>query len=289
MSEIKEIANNKNKGIVIKIKPTKSSWLPEGHDGHMRYTGCSEALCVCYNPRTRSLETGLTKEEENWLEQELLMPGGTLSKYNLDYWGDYANAIKIPKEGIEIMPYDNPKDYIIFKNLTVHPRVALSEAMKGLPKNENSTITTDYVMTSLEQEAAIKTTKFKIKKDAYRLLDTLDVETMRNMYKICTGKTIGIDASTSIIESMIMEFIESNPQKFLEAYKDDDRALKMFINNALECKAIVKKGQSIYLNGGERIGINIDDTISYLKNIDNTSVYESLRSKVDVYKEEKGK
>lgn len=287
--EPKEIKDNKGRGIVYKIKSTKTSWLPEGHDGYLRYTGCAEALCVCYNPRTRSLETGLTKEDEYWLETELLMPEGTLSKYNTEFWGDYANAIKISREGLEIMPFDNPKDYIVYKNLLVHPRVAISEAYRNLPKNENSTINTDYVMTSVEQEAVVKTNKLKVKKDAYRLLEALDVETMRNMYKICTGKTIGIDASTNVIESMIMEYIETNPAKFIESYKDDDRALKMFVNNAMECKALVKKGQAIYINGGERIGMNINDTVEYLKNIDNTSVYESLRSKVDVYKEEKGK
>ena len=109
------------------------------------------------------------------------------------------------------------------------------------------------------------------------------------MYKICTGKTIGIDASSSVIESMMMEYIESNPQKFIDAFKDDDKALKMFINNALEAKALVKKGATFCINGGERIGTSLIDTVDYLKNPDNISVYESIRSKVDVYKESKNK
>lgn len=287
--EPREIIENKDKGIIIKIKPTKSSWLPEGHDGHVRYTGCVEALCVCVNPRTRSLETGLTPKEEEWLEEVLMMEPRTLSKYNTEYWGDYANAIKIPREGLEIMPFDNPKDYIIYKNLIANPRVAISEDKRNMPKDEKSTIIADYIMTSTEQEAKIKNSRFKIKKDAYKLLDGLDIETQRNMYKICTGKTIGIDASSSVIESMVMEYIESNPQKFIDAFKDDDKALKMFINNALEAKALVKKGATFCINGGERIGTSLIDTVDYLKNPDNISVYESIRSKVDVYKESKNK
>lgn len=145
----------------VYVKPIKKyTWLPEGHDGEVRFTGCAEHLAVEQN-MDKTFNTGLTMEEESRLEKVMFLEVGTLSRYNEKYWGDYRRTIAIPREGLKL-DLANPKHELIYKNLLAHSHVANSQT------EQVESPYFEYVMTTPQKEAEVKNTKGRVKREAYK-------------------------------------------------------------------------------------------------------------------------
>jgi hypothetical protein len=260
---------------IIHVKPiNRPTWLPEGHDGEIRYTNCAEFIAVQMNVKTRTHNTGIEKDEETLLEKELKLEPGTLSMYNAKYWASYPAMIPITKEGI-MLDLANPKDYIWYKNLLVHSEVANSETEKyDSPEYR-------YVMTSPEQEAKVKNEKGKVRREAYKLFARLTLADMRDVLKLL-GQRVNNDASTDFIEGKITEFMDDKPSEFISLVNDEDFKMKVFIHNCIAVKAIKKSGPKYMLNGGDQIGLGMEETIEYLKDPEHQDVYKSLKAKVEI-------
>lgn len=259
----------------INVQPiNRLTWLPSGHDGEIRYTNCAEFVAVQFNTKTRTHNTGLEKEEEEILEKELKLSPGTLSRYNAIYWSSYPAMIPITKEGIELN-LENPKDYIIYKNLLAHTEVANSEMEKyDSPEYR-------YVITSPEQEAKLKNEKGKLRREAYKLFGKLSVSDLKDILKLL-GKRANDDATTDFVESQITDFMDTNPQDFIDLVKDKDFQMKVFVHDCIAIRVITKKGSKYMLNGGDVIGLSMEQAIEYLKNPENQDVYRSLKAKTQV-------
>jgi len=102
----KQKAEVKKESVVINTRPDKvtlkpikkNGWLPDDHDGSIRYSKCFERLTVQATRGSGVLKTGLTEEDEKRLEKIMHMSPGTLSKYNKDYWTMFK--VDVPKEGL---------------------------------------------------------------------------------------------------------------------------------------------------------------------------------------------
>jgi hypothetical protein len=260
---------------IIHVKPVnRPTWLPEGHDGEVRYTNCAEFIAVQFSLKTRTHVTGLEKDEELELEKELKLEPGTLSQYNTIYWSSYPAMIPITREGI-MLDLANPKDYIWYKNLLAHSEVANSEVEKyDSPEFR-------YVMTSPEQEARIKNDRGKVLREAFKVFGKLSTSDLKDVLKLL-GKRVNDDASVDFIEGQVTEFMEETPQLFIDLVKDENFKMKVFISNCIIAKAMKKTGAKYMLNGGDTIGIGLDQTIEYLSNPENQDVYKSLKAKVEV-------
>lgn len=261
----------------VNVKPVTRTWLPDGHDGEIRYTGCAEFLCVQVDSVSRKLNTGLTKEDEERLEKTLKLTPGTLSPYNTDYWGNYKNAIRIDKNGL-ILDTDNPKDEIIYLNLLAHTDVANSE--EDFLNSPNAPMF-KYVITSSDQEAKVKNDKNKIKKEAYKLFGKMSHNKMKDFLKL-EGKRTGDDASLDFIESAVGDIVDNDPSHFLDVYNDPLFDSKVFILDCIYAKAIIKRGPKYLVNGGDSIGNSIEEAIAYIDDPMNQDVYLSLKAKVEV-------
>jgi predicted metal-binding transcription factor (methanogenesis marker protein 9) len=260
---------------IVHVKPiNRPTWLPEGHDGEFRYTNCAEFLAVQMNVRTRTHNTGLEKDEETTLEKELKLEPGTLSPYNSIYWSSYPTMIPITRDGI-MLDLANPKDYIWYKNLLVHSEVANSETEKyDSPEYR-------YVMTSPEQEAKVKNEQGKVRREAYKLFGKLSIDNMKDVLKLL-GQRVSDDVSIDFVEGKITETMDENPQAFINLVKDKDFKMKVFVSNCIAKKAIIKNGPKYLLNGGDQIGLGIDEAIAYLSDHNNQDVYKSLKAKVEI-------
>lgn len=262
----------------VHVKPITKTWLPEGHDGEVRYTGCAEYLCVPFDMQTRRLKTGLTKEDEERLEQVLKLEKGTLSAYNNAFWGDFKSAIRIDKNGL-VLDIDNPKDEIIYKNLLAHPDVANSEEeMDG----ENAPYY-KYLITSEEIAAKVKNERYKTKRDAYKMFGKTTTANLRNFLKLA-GKKADESSTPDFVESEVCEIIERDPQQFIDIMSDKDFDMKVFVYDCIGIRSVIKKGPKYLINGGDQIGMSLEETVSYLKDPMNQDVYLSLKSKLDTKK-----
>ena len=260
---------------IVHIRPVKRmTWLPDGHDGEFRYTNCAEFLAVQMNVKTRTHNTGLTKEEEESLEKELKLEPGTLSAYNSTYWSSYPTMIPISRDGI-MLDLANPKDYVWYKNLLAHSEVANSESEKyDSPEYR-------YVMTSPEQEAKVKNEQGKVRREAYKLFAKLTLNDMKDALKLL-GQRVNNDASVDFVEGKITEYMDENPQSFIDLIKDKNFKMKVFLSNCIAKQAIKKEGPRYLLNGGDQIGLGIEETINYLLDPTNQDVYKSLKAKIEI-------
>ena len=148
----------------VTLKPIKKhGWLPDDHDGSLRYSKCFERLTVQAMKGTGVLNTGLTEEDEMRLEKKMHMSPGTLSKYNKDYWTMFK--IDVPAEGISL-DTSNPEEEVKYLVLKAHQRVANSEMERF------DTPFAEYVMTSVEQEAKWKIRNLNLSVELTRCLVT---------------------------------------------------------------------------------------------------------------------
>jgi len=258
----------------VHVKPFRKTWLPEGHDGETRYTSCAEFLAVPISMASGEMVTGLTEFEERQLEEELLLQPKTLSKYNKEFWGAYKQMIRMDRYGLTL-DLSKPWDYIKYKNLLVNPKVAPNEAQKlDSPEFE-------YVLTSVEAEAKFKNQINKVKKNAYTKFDKLTISDKKNILKMY-GHRIDDSYSEEIIDSKLFDYIEKEPQTFLDKLEDPDFKMKVFISDCLHIGAMKKNGSKYMINGGETIGLSLAEVISYLGDPNNQDVYVSLKAQLEV-------
>lgn len=259
------------KGKVTVKQFRKNGWLPAGHDGEFRYTHCFQSLACQVDSRGNYL-TGLTEEEERHFEEKMRLEEGSLSRYNKDYWASFR--IKIGKDG-KTLDLSIPSEAVEYKVLCAHSLVANSEAEKiDAPLAE-------YVLTSIEQEAKVASAITKTKKEAYKLFDKMNYSKMKAYLKV-VGNRVSEDTPSEMLESEIGKVIEEDPASFINILKDPHFDMKVFIDDCKSIGAIVKSGSKYSLKGGDIIGYDIDETISYLSKDENQEVYIALKSKLDV-------
>tara|TARA_X000001388_G_scaffold75724_3_gene71196 strand:- start:620 stop:1465 length:846 start_codon:yes stop_codon:yes gene_type:complete len=260
---------------IITLKPIKrNGWLPEDHDGSIRYSKCFERLTVQAAKGSGVLNTGLNEEDELRLENKMNMSPGTLSRYNKDYWNMFK--VDVPSEGLQLH-LDNPEDELKYLVLRSHQRVANSEMERF------DTPFAEYVMTSDEQEAKMENKKSKLKRKAYKVFSAMNTAEMKDVLKVM-GKRAGNDASVDFVESQLDKIVSDNPQEFLTTVEDPTFKMRAFIDDCVSARVLVKNGTKYVLPGGDVVGYTLEQTIEYLQNPDNQEVYLDLKGKLSIGK-----
>ena len=259
----------------VTLKPIKrNGWLPEDHDGAIRYSKCFERLTVQATRGTGVLQTGLTEEDERRLEKKMNMSTGTLSRYNKDYWTMFR--VDVPKEG-QILDLAFPEDELKYLVLKAHQRVANSEMERF------DSPFAEYVMTSEEQEAKVVNKKSKLKRKAYKVFSAMSTTEMKDVLKVL-GKRAGDDSSVDFVESQLDKIVTEDPQNFLNTVEDPTFAMRAFIDDCISSRVLVKNGTKYQLPGGDVVGYALEQTIEYLQNPSNQEVYLDLKGKMAIGK-----
>ena len=259
----------------VTLKPIKKNgWLPEDHDGAIRYSKCFERLTVQATRGTGVLQTGLTEEDERRLEKKMNMSTGTLSRYNKDYWTMFR--VDVPKEG-QILDLAFPEDELKYLVLKAHQRVANSEMERF------DSPFAEYVMTSEEQEAKVVNKKSKLKRKAYKVFSAMSTTEMKDVLKVL-GKRAGDDSSVDFVESQLDKIVTDDPQNFLNTVEDPTFTMRAFIDDCISSRVLVKNGTKYQLPGGDVVGYALEQTIEYLQNPSNQEVYLDLKGKMSISK-----
>ena len=259
----------------VTLKPIKKNgWLPDDHDGAIRYSKCFERLTVQATKGTGVLNTGLTEEDERRLEKKMNMSAGTLSRYNKDYWTMFR--VDVPKEGTTL-DLAFPEQELKYLVLKAHQRVANSEMERF------DSPFAEYVMTSQEQEAKVENKKSKLKRKAYKVFSNMSTNEMKDVLKVI-GKRAGDDVSVDFIESQLDKVVSNDPQEFLTTVEDPTFAMRAFIDDCIASRVLAKSGTKYVLPGGDVVGYTLEQTIEYLKNPDNQEVYLDLKGKMSIGK-----
>jgi len=98
------------------------------------------------------------------------------------------------------------------------------------------------------------------------------------------GRAIPATATEDWLKSEVLTIVDSNPNYFLEIVNHPQYEQRIFVQEAIEAGAIIRKGEKRYtLDNGAELG-DLTDTINYLNNPDNQEVKLRIKAKVELAK-----
>ena len=253
--------------IILKPIVKAGGMNPKGHDGEFMYTGTEIQFVVPFNIKKARLENPLTPEEQEYFEK-VLDEDLSIHKKEKNYWTDFR--IKVRKDD-KLMTYgyeldlNDPIDYIRWKVLQIVPEVAPDWASRN-KRGEYR-----FALVDSREIVEDKARKADKKKKAYMWLGSVEGSKtkMANFLRVY-GMRPPEDATHDWLKSEIDKLIEQ-PQslnKMLEIIEDKHFDMKLFIDDAVDAGAIVKKSRKYYLPGGDLINENdpgLDGTVEALE------------------------
>lgn len=199
------------------------------------------------------------------LEKELDLAEGTL-KPTSRFWLSYA--IKVEGEVIELTLTD-PYDLLKYLFAQAQSIVANSIAESKVTPN------VEFVLYSEEQEASQRNVSRSALKKAYLLAEELDLETK---IKILAIYGFLADATRpSVITDKIDEYLENNPQRFLDIANDSFLGAKALLTRCLSM-GIVTMFEGKIMHGEIILGYEQDEAAKVLAK--DTTLINLLKAKL---------
>lgn len=262
------------------LKPSKRTWLANldpNHDGAVMFSRTFASVSPERDGATGLIKTGLTDLMARELEREMNLAQGSLSPYNTSYWSSHKLNINVPSEGIVLDCDRSALDKLRYCYLKVCSKVATSqvEAMEN-PLYE-------YVLTSEEIENKVGSDKFMIKKNAYKKLESLNLETQmdflfvykQNKYKVTKTSTV------DFIANAIGKVLEEDPEGFLELIEDPNFKDYVFLKKCLSAGILRQNGPAYVTLGGDVVGNSMEQAVGNLRSPEYNHIKISLLAKLD--------
>lgn len=247
------------------VKPCRKSWLHAinpNHDGNTIFSGAQIWIVAARSASNPDIvTTGLTDEEREAFEKEMFLQPGALSPYNLKFWADKKNTIRIPKDGLTLDCDNNVKHKLWFKILSASKRVA--KGKEDLAMNS----TADVLLSSVEQEAKFDSEKINLKTKAYVKFSGMSLQDKINYLKVYNEGSYKVELTTKpdLIEQTLGNIVESTPDEFLETFDNPYFKDYVLLEDLLSKNIITRKGGKFYINGGIEIGISKMQVITNLR------------------------
>ena len=218
---------------------------------------------------------GMTQKE--FFEKEL---GVDLnwSKQENNFWRtDRRSRVILTKEGISLnlnLPLDMLKYLILLSN-----KSTIS------PSYEDRTLRATYEFMMVD-EAKVTTKKLEeatIKSQAYiKFAEVTNSKKSTIGFIKSLGRTIPATASEEWLKGEVLNIVDTNPKYFLEIVNHPQYDERIFVQEAVEAGAIIRKSDKRYtLDNGAELG-ELTDTINYLLNPDNQEVKLRIKAKIDL-------
>ena len=230
-------------------------------------------------------KTGLTREEEATLCEELGLPKGTLSKNinnpyqpNDYFWGSILNT-RFSREKDTEFVVDSLMDELKLKVLLLRNDFAANEL--ELAKKPHA----EFYIDDVEAKAKVEEVIINYKMDAFDAMRTLALEDKKGYLKIY-GKRGLNDVSEAFVQSALFKEVDSNPKKFLELYNNPDIKIMMEIEDFMESGHLQKRG-NFYVFQNETLGNSVESVISYFKDIRNQGTKIAVTQAINKTKKEK--
>lgn len=252
--------------IIVKPLENKVGWA-----GVVRHARTQDSIAPYLNDAGSGVVTGLSRELQKELEEELKMAPGGLAP-NAEFWIEYR--IVMTDRAIEI-DTDSPKGKLDYAFLKAHKRVSNSV------NDTSEWPLAEYVIYDLEEDAKKENVKTKTIKNAYLKFSKLTVTEMKDVLKLLGRRTN--DVSSEHIENELSKVIQERPADFLDIIEDKHFKTKVLVEDLIRIKALKKVG-SHYLFGDEPIGHDLESTILYLEDPKNQNVKGTLTNKLTAIK-----
>jgi len=257
---------------------------------HVSLTQERSATIGSHLTKTGATGTGLTFEETKKWMPSIIGVEHTDPKFRTEVNKHYNNMlISIPYEGRELNVTldesgepENLDDYLKYLYVKSHPDVAESKTVADAIQNIK------YYIEDQALELVKKTTKLRTKtnatiKFAELVNDEIKLDWVARELTTKYSKELGsITVLTALPkeekELKIAEIFDKDPEYFTKVVADPDLLYKAQIASMVESQIVQKVGNE-YIYGSEPLG-NLDATIAYMKNPNNSENYTIMLAKL---------
>ena len=246
------------------IKP--GGMNPSGHDGEFMYTGTEIHFTLPYDLQKGRLVSILTAEEQEYFE-ELLNEDLNIHKKVDNYWNSFSVKIrkndKLMSEGYEL-DLSDPIDNLRWRLLKIQPHVAPSW-QERFDRGEYK-----FALVAADEMIDNRAKIADKRKEAYMFLGKIEGSQKKMIdFLRVYGKIPSPTASINFLKGEIDKLIEdpNSIDTVIKIINDDSYEMKLFIEDAIDAGAIVKKGRKYFLQGGDPINENdpsLDGTVQQL-------------------------
>ena len=185
--------------------------------------------------RNNTIKNILTSDEKEYLEKVTDL---NLSIYG-DFWKDFYVTL-YKEDSMNVFNTSDPMDYISIKILESLSKHDIAPSWKDRNKN----LTYQFAITRLNEEILESQTKLSAKREAFISYTKMmnDRESLKGILKLLTNRPISPNSELDWLQNEVEKILDVEPIKFLNVIKDSELATKLLVNEAVDCKIIVKKG-----------------------------------------------
>jgi len=254
-------------------------------------TGSSRSIVLPTNRRTGRLVDPLTKEEREFLEEELKMDLSVYAKED-NFWKSGQAIIKLHKTSRNLnsavveLNLNDPYDFLLYKIALVSGRVSNSW------EDRYDKADYEFVIKDLDSEH-VEELKFTEIQDVvleFLLKNKSNRSKLRGLLRIYGGteqipRGIGPDTRTDFIYNELRKLTRSNKSvQSLYNILDLDEAtyeMKVFIEDAIAAGSIEKFGTTYKLQGGDTIGYGVEEVVAFLSEKKNQDIKLRVKNQID--------
>jgi hypothetical protein len=211
--------------------------------------------------RTGSIATGATEEEFKAIMAKDPFLRGTDYK---EFYNKVSVSIGIGGKEFDL---SIPKDHLIWLFLKEHPEVCTD--LKTLNPSKHT-----YLMVDKELEAEEKLTKIEYKVQAYGHLNEMTADEVKDFLILYGRNPDGV--SPKVARTLIAEYIESNPSKFVTYYNDASRKYKIDFKKLMDAKILERRGGVYYYGEDVSLGASVEQAVEHLRSNANQELYLRL-------------
>ena len=218
---------------------------------------------------------GMTQKE--FFEKEL---GVDLnwSKQENNFWRtDRRSRVIITKEGMSLnlnLPLDMLKYLILLAN---------KSAVCPSYEDRHLKATYEFMMVDEAKVTTKKLEEANVKSQAYiKFAEIANSKKSTIGFIKSLGRTIPATATEEWLKGEVLNIVDTNPKYFLEIVNHPQYNERIFVQEAVEVGAIIRKSDKRYtLDNGAELG-ELTDAINYLLNPDNQEVKLRIKAKLDL-------
>lgn len=280
-TEPKAVTITQNKKVrIVPITERNNPAYDKNHDGAFMYTHAEMSFDLPNDITTGRKKIILTLDEQKEFEKVFQLEPGKMSLYNKDseFWSKFR--VKLTKEGLTL-DLNDPMDAL---------KLRVLKANKVIAPSWNERLDDAKYKFAIEEEDTVLTNKVK-KADtnlsAYKHFGKIEdsISQMKNVLRLAGKVNIPNNADINFYKTEIEGLITQNAQAFIDIVTDGKFNIKTFIEDAVDCKAIVKVGRTGYKFVGqedsEKFANNITEAIEFFETAHNQDLYLKVKAQIN--------
>ena len=255
-----------NKKVSVKVVEKYRTGFSKESDGRTLYTGCKQVFQAPTNANDRLIPI-LNEQEQRWFEEKMGLSTGSLAFNNKDksFWKDFR--VTLDKKG-KVLDLSDYEDYLSYKVLLATNTIANSKDAINVLQHQF------YMVTEAEEQEADNkiSDRYEEASALFSKISKSDKK-MANILRLM-GKTVTAEANTKWLKAEIIKVMDNKNKAvgnlsmddFIKTASDPQIDTKVFILDAMEIGDIIVEGTTYRLRGGDTIGHDFDQAISFFNN-----------------------